>query len=149
MAVRSLNQNQTHSRFSLIFAVALLCVAASAETLPDAPQSQKHFDRTWLVFTGAAALDLAASAYDTHITLVGVNSGHGCYEANPALVGKYPHASALYAKNLGISGGLIGLGVLFKKLHLPIAPYAAMGIDTAKHAHGAYAWYHFKDGACL
>lgn len=131
----------------VIFIMILALPQAHCSNLPDAPSNSK---KSWIAFTAVAVGDLAFSAYDTHITEVGINSGKGCYEANPALVGKYPHAGALYAKNMGISGGLIFAGFAMKKwLHLPIAPYAAMGIDAGKHAHGVFQWYHFKDGACL
>jgi hypothetical protein len=134
----------------LFLAILLLASIAHAQQalLPAAPSATKH--KEWFAFSAVAAADLAASVYDTHITLTGINSGHGCYEANPALVGRYPSAGGLYAKNLGISGGLIFAGFAMKKwLHLPIAPYAMMGIDAGKHAHGVYEWYHFKNGACL
>jgi hypothetical protein len=126
------------------------CSLRAQAAFPEAPSATHKVDKTWLAFGAVAAADLAASAYDTHITLVGISSGHGCYEANPGLVGRYPSAGPLYAKNLGISGGLIFAGFAMKKwLHLPIAPYAAMGIDAGKHIHGGYEWHAFKGGACL
>lgn len=139
----------------LIFIVVFIFMIAASwahcqEPLPDAPSAVHHWDKTWLIFGGAALLDLGSSAYDSHITMVGTTSGHGCYEANPALVGRYPSAGSLYTKNLGITGGIIvGSWAVKKYLHLPIAPYSGMAIDTFKHAHGVYRWYTFKDGACL
>src|SRR4051812_956147 len=87
--------------------------AYGQSVLPEHPQPQqheKHFNKTWYIFTAAAAADFAASAYDTHITEVGIHSGHGCYEANQGLVGKYPSSGALYAKNMGITGGIVFAG---------------------------------------
>lgn len=127
----------------------ILTIAATkghCENLPNAPSNSK---KSWIAFGIVAGADFGASFYDSKITWDGLNSGHGCTEANTYL-GSHPSQAALYGKNMAITGGLVFVGFAMKKwLHLPIAPYAAMGIDAGKHAHGVYQWYHFKNGACL
>lgn len=133
-----------------ILAFLIVAKAYGQAVLPTAPSTTKHaFNKTWLIFAGVAAADFASSTYDSKITWDGLNSGHGCSEANSYL-GKNPSQGALYGKNMAITGGIVFAGFAMKKwLHLPIAPYAAMGIDTYKHAHGVHSWYTFKNGACL
>lgn len=134
---------------ALVFAIVALCcdVAFGQAVLPEAPSHTKHIDKSWILFGVAAGADIGASIFDTHITQVGLSAGHGCTERNGG--DPMPSSAKLYSKNLGITGGLIGMGFVFKKLHIPIAPYAAMGMDTVKHIHGGYEWYSFKGGACL
>jgi len=96
-------------------------------------------------FAVAAGAAMAASSYDSWLT---DHRAHGCTEANSYL-GPNPSTGKVYGTNLAITGATIGIGYLFKRWHIPIAPYAMMGVDTYRHAHGVHSWYTFKNGGCL
>lgn len=125
--------------------LVMLSVTCFASEIPNAPS---HSKLEKIIFWSTAGADFASSFYDTHITEVGIHSGGGCYEKNGG--DPYPSSAKLYGKNIGITGGIfVASWAMRKYLHLPIAPEAAMAVDTFKHAHGIHSWYTFKNGACL
>ena len=117
--------------------LVLLLVTSCIAQQPEAPSSSK---KSWILFSVVAGADLGASLFDAKVTHDGLySSKKGCVEKNGG--DPYPSTGKIYAKSVLPTLGAIGLGVLFKKLHIPIAPYAAMGVDTYRHIHGGVEWY--------
>lgn len=88
----------------------------------------------WIADAGAAL----ATAGDEYMTLRG--ESHGCSEANQFGLPYHVSFGRMGSVDWGSFAAVTGVGLMMRKFHVVIAPYAPIGVFGFLHGRGMYRW---------